>query len=80
MGLARIRPGTGVLTIWLAWVQCCAGVLERVVWLAWNSAARVRLDGCSYHLSGRENSAARVRLNGCSYRLAGRGTVLRGCT
>ena len=56
--------GTGVLTIWLAWMQCCAGALERVFLpFGWH--------GCS---------AARVHLNGCSYHLAGMDSVLRGCT
>ena len=54
----------GVLTIWLAWMQCCAGALERVFLpLGWH--------GCR---------AARVHLNGCSYHLAGMDALLRGCT
>ena len=48
-----------VLTIWLAGIQSCPGALEQVFLpFGWqgNSAARVHLNGCSYHLAGRETA------------------------
>ena len=53
--LSRCACHLGVLIIWLACVQCCAGALERVcLSFGWRvcSAARVHLSGCAYHLAG----------------------------
>ena len=57
-GMCAVLRGctwAGVLMIWLACVQCCAGALERVCLsfgLRVCSAARVHLSGCAYHLAG----------------------------
>ena len=54
----------GVLIIWPACVQCCAGALGRVC----------------LSFGWRVCSAVQVHLSGCAYRLAGVCAVMCGCT
>ena len=75
---------TGVLTIWLAPMQFCAGALEQVFLpCGWHgySAAPVLLNWGSFHLAGRDTVLhGWADLSECSYQLAGKDTVVSGCT
>ena len=72
----------GVLTIWQACVQCCAGTRERVCLPFGRRCAQrcaaARGRAC-LPFGRRVRSAAREHVSGCAYHVAGVCTALRGC-